>query len=234
MQRGVVCLGILYDLVREIVANNPDTKNQLDAYRVNGSSPHSKDYRKKCRDVLSASDVPNEQGFYLWGFYNRSGFWINVYCGKAGKGKTADLRDRLYKELTAENASIWREVNPDNARVLSIGEQIHPTMWYKYKTHWERALNKAGSTHIFWVATPESELKPENVESVENDLIEAMNPTGNRQRRLPAARLQQDAGKIFGAFREMIHLENNRSSKFHLKYHDEFWKWVGRTEPSMP
>jgi hypothetical protein len=234
MQRGVVHLEPLYDFVREFVARNPDPKKQMEGYRVDRSNDDSRNYCEKCKQVLADSNVPNEQGFYLWGFYNRSRFWINVYCGKAGRGKTAHLRDRLYKELTAENACVWREVNPDDARVLSIGEHIHRTMWHDVKPKWERALHKAGSTHIFWVAMPESELNLHNIEPVENDLIEAMNPTGNRQRRRPSATLQSEAGTIFKAFREMIHLEKNRSTALHLDYHDKFWSRVGKTEPSTP
>jgi hypothetical protein len=233
MEGGMAQLGPLYEWVREFARkhtydrDNPDT---IAAYRVNGSTPSGKAYCRECDKVLD--QVPNEQGFYLWGFYNPRKFWINVYCGQADKLKTAHLRDRLYKELTAERACIWREVNPDDNQVLAIGAQVHPTMWIKYKPHWERALRKAGSTHIFWVAT--SGLSPEDVDHIESDLIEAMNPTGNRQRRTPNAAIQQQAGEVLRMFRDMIHREENRKTKFELHYHKHFWKWVGYTKPSAP
>jgi hypothetical protein len=227
MQSGMVRLEPIYEFVRQYAQQHP---NDYGAYQINGKIKSGRDYLEKCDTALL--EVPNEQGFYLWGFYNNSKFWINVYLGKAGKGKTAHLRDRLYKELTAERASLWREVNLNDAKLLSIGQKVHPTMWDKYKPHWERALHKAGSTHIFWVSAPKSELDPQNIEAVENDLIEAMNPTGNRQRRMPSATLQQDAGKIFGAFRAMIHLEQNRKTQLELTYHKDFWKWVGTIKPS--
>jgi len=115
------------------------------------------------------------------GFLQPQRFWVNVYIGKAGLRKTASLQDRLYKELTAERACIWREAFSSKDKLLEVGERTHPNMWGKYRKHWERALRKAGSTHIFWVATPD--VPEENVEFVENDLIEAMNPTGNSRRR---------------------------------------------------
>jgi len=230
MEGGMVCLKPIYDFIRNFVREHPDTRDQIAAYRINVKSGSGKDYCDECREVLD--DVPDKQGFYLWGFYNSSKFWINVYLGKAHKGKTAHLKDRLYKELTAERASIWREVNPDNATLLKIGQEIHPTMWREYESHWKRALHKVGSTHILWVATPD--LTEGNVAPIESDLIEAMNPTGNRQRRMPSATLQQEAGKVFNSFREIIHLEKNRETQFDLTYHKRFWESVGKTEPSAP
>jgi hypothetical protein len=236
MESGMVQLGPLYKWVRKFRRQHPYDPNNSDtiaAYRIRGS-PEGKKYCEECRKILdkTSNNVPNKQGFYLWGFYNPRKFWINVYCGQADKLKTAHLRDRLYKELTAERACIWREVDRDNDKLLAIGEQVHPKMWFKYKTDWERALRKAGSTHIFWVAT--SGISPEDVDHIEGDLIEAMNPTGNRQRRTPNAAIQVQAGKILRTFRDMIHREENRNTKFKLDYHKHFWKWVGDTKPSTP
>jgi len=237
METGLVQLGPLYKWVREFASKHPYDPNSSDsiaAYRIDGSTDIGDDYRTQCREIVDkpSNKVPNKQGFYLWGFYNPRKFWINIYCGKADKRKTAQLNDRLYKELTAERACIWREVNPDNNQVLAIGAQVHPTMWIKYRPHWERALRKAGSTHIFWVAP--SSLRPEDVDHIESDLIEAMNPTGNRQRRTPNAATQQQAGEILKTFRDMIHREENRKTKFKLDYHKDFWKWIGDTRPSTP
>jgi hypothetical protein len=229
MQSGMVRLESLYKFVREYVEQHPD---RIDAYSIERSSKHGKVYRDKNAQILEK--VPDEQGFYLWGFYNPSRFWINVYSGKAGKGKTASLRARLLEELKDERACIWREVNPDNATLLGIGKRTHPQMWHKYEKDWKRTLGKAGSTHIFWVAAPPLDLEPDNVESFENDLIEVMNPTGNRRRIMPAPALQQKAANILNAFRDMIHSEENRKGKFPLDYHDELWKWVGQAEPPTP
>jgi hypothetical protein len=102
----------------------------------------------------------------------------------------------------------------------------------KYPVEVQRALRKAGSTHIFWVATPY--LSEKNIKLVEKDLIEAMNPTGNRARNKPLPTLQQQAGEIFETFRVMIHHEKNRNTQFDLDYHDEFWRWVGESEPTTP
>jgi hypothetical protein len=233
MSAGIVYLAPLYKWVRNFTRQHPykpDDPDTIAPYRVDRSNKPSREYLKVCIEVLDK--VPNNQGFYLWGFYNSNRFWVNVYLGKAIVGKTAHLRDRLYKELTAENASIWREVNKDNVAVLAIGQKIHPVMWPTYKAQWQRALRKAGSTHIFWVAA--SDLPAAHIDLIESDLIEAMNPTGNRQRKVPSAKLQREAGEILKTFRELVHLEENRKTKFSLKYHKDFWKWVGKTEPSTP
>lgn len=228
---GVVSLKPLYDFVREFEEQNhydaakPDT---IAAYRIERASGEGEKYRKRCSGVLEG--VPDKRGFYLWGFYNSRKFWVNVYFGKSDEGKTAHLKERLYKELTAERAAIWREVNPDNAQVLAIGEKVHPKMWHKYEPHWKRALGKAGSTHIFWVAPPD--LSPRSVDPIENDLIEALNPTGNRQRRTPSPTLQDRAGEILNKFRQMVHA--NRESQFPLEYHKNFWKLAGQAEPPTP
>jgi hypothetical protein len=234
MEQGVVFLESLYqEFVRKYAAD-------LEAYRIDGSSSLGNRYSKKCNELMTDAKVPHDQqGFYLWGFYNPKRFWINVYLGKAGKGigagRTDTLKIRLYKELTAERACVWREGNSSNARSLEIGKEIHPTMWPKYKSHWVRALRKAGSTHIFWVAKPElKDLVKEDVELIESDLVEAMNPTGNRMRRLPSLTRRKEAEAVFSTFREMIHRDEYRKTSFPLRYHKEFWKWVGESQPTEP
>jgi hypothetical protein len=226
MEQGVLCLKPLYEFV---------DKYREERENVNGvlvpSAYRSRKYGKQCNFIVSPKEkefarVPNEQGFYLWGFYNPQKFWINVYLGKAGKGKTANLNARLLEELKDERAFVWRNFMASKDEVVGFDP--------KYPAEVKRALHKAGSTHIFWVSAPEADLKPENVEPVENDLIEAMNPTANRRRITPSANLQQQAGKFLNAFREMIHSERNRNTMFHVTYHDQFWRWVGEGEPPTP
>lgn len=146
MEQGVLCLKEIYEeFVRKYAAN-------IDAYRINRRSGLGHDYNVKCDALLREGKVPDEQGFYLWGFYNPKRFWVNVYVGKAGKGigagKTDTLKTRLYKELTAERASVWREGNRNNARVLEIGKEIHPTMWAEYESRWVRAPQGWLDTHL--------------------------------------------------------------------------------------
>lgn len=61
-----------------------------------------------------------------------------------------------------------------------------------------------------------------------------MNPTGNRRRRTPPPTLRKETDEVFDILREMIHDSANRKSRFHLKYHNEFWKWLGEAEPTKP
>jgi hypothetical protein len=129
----------------------------------------------------------------------------------------------LNEELGDERAFAWRAFC-SKADVIKLDPH--------YPTEVQRAINKAGSTHIFWVATPD--LLGENIETIENDLIETMNPTGNRQRRTPVAQFRPDATRILNAFRKMIHREENRNSQYPLDYHKQFWKWVGQADPSTP
>jgi hypothetical protein len=221
---GVVNLKELYDFVRK-------QKRPLDwrALVVDGSEKLSNTYVKCCKAALT--QTPKVRGIYLWGFYTHSGFWVNVYLGKSGLRKTANLRGRLFKELTAERSCIWREAFPNKEALLTVAEYTaNRRMWPQYKKQWEGSLRKAGSTHIYWVDI--SHLKEDDVEPIERDLIEAMNPTGNRKRNLPPSQtLRDESIQIFQAFRNTIDLPANRKSRFELGYHREFWRWVGETEP---
>jgi len=161
------------------------------------------------------------RGLYLWGFYNRNGFWTNIYIGKAGLKKTASLQNRIYKELTAERACIWREVL-NTEQLEKICKEIHPRMWPKNLPKWRNACEKAGSTHIAWVALPKH--KEASIEPIENDLIEAMNPTGNRKRTQPPEHFRDDTKRVFGHFREIINANANRKTRFPLDFHRDFWK----------
>jgi hypothetical protein len=212
---GIVNLKPLYDFVRD---NRASAK---DAMRVDRTSELGNKYRKIVRD--SVSGVAEAQGVYLWGFYNRNGFWTNIYLGQAALKKTASLQNRLFKELTAERASIWREVlSFENLK--EICKCIHPHNWRKNIRHWERACEKSGSTHIVWIALPELDSK--SVAPIENDLIEAMNPTGNRKRTQPPERFREDTKRIFGQFRGTINVKANRDTSFALEQHKDFWRQV--------
>jgi hypothetical protein len=220
---GVATLSPLYNFVRK-------HSREWRALVLDGSEQLGNDYVECCKVLLR--EVPSAaRGVYLWGFYNHSGFWVNVYLGKSGLKKTANLHGRLFKELTQERASIWREVFPGKRELLDFAEPAHtPRMWPKNKKEWVRFLRKAGSTHIYWADI--SYLSEDDVEPIEKDLIEAMNPTGNRKRNSPPSQTRRDeAIAIFRVFREMIDRRENRESGFPLKYHKEFWKWVGETAP---
>jgi hypothetical protein len=231
--KGVLYLKSLYDFVREF-KDDGESGYRLKEPIKKVANRYS--YSDQCVAILD--DNPNhdpkhignpflrKRGFYLWGFYNHRNFWVNVYLGMSEKGKkTSDLRARIMEELKDDRAFVWREFCPTD-KVMALDP--------KYQTVVRRALRKAGSTHIFWVAEPH--LAQDEFESIEYDLIEAMNPTGNRRRLTPSKRVQPEAGKILNIFREMIHevRVKDPTTRFKLKYHKEFWRWVGEAEPSTP
>jgi hypothetical protein len=215
MQSGLLNLKELYGFVKEHRAQ------VIQAMQINGSSPLGDQYSGICERIVGA--VPVVHGLYLWGFYNRNGFWTNIYIGKASLRRTASLRNRLYKELTSERACIWREVL-STEELEKTCRQIHPRMWPKYIHHWHRAFEKSGTTHIAWIALPGA--NEEKIEPIENDLIEAMNPTGNRKRTQPPEQFRDDTKRIFGRFREIINAKAHRETRFHLAFHDGFWKQI--------
>jgi hypothetical protein len=216
MQSGLLNLKALYTFVRKHRAE------AIQAMRIDRSSPLGDTYSRACKDLVAK--VPQQQGLYLWGFYNHNGFWTNLYVGKAALRKTASLRNRLFEELTKERACIWREVLSIE-ELEKIGEQIHPQMWTKNVHHWHRALEKAGTTHIAWVALPN--MRDSSIEPIENDLIESMNPTGNRKRTQPPEQFRDDTNRVFGQFREIVNVKANRKTSFLLEYHRDFWKKLG-------
>jgi hypothetical protein len=145
-------------------------------------APIGEAYGRIC-DQLTDPEVPKKAGFYLWGFYDKRKFWVNIYLGKAGndaKGKFAHLRWRIREELMDERAFAWRAFTKEKESTVQLD-------YPRYRREVLRAINKAGSTHIFWVAVPSS--NPANIKSIESDLIETLNPTGNRERNPPSLSL---------------------------------------------
>jgi len=216
MLSGLLILNELYRFVRE------HRTEAARAMQINGSSPLGDQYSEICDKIVAT--VPITRGLYLWGFYNRNGFWTNIYIGKASLKKTASLRNRLRKELTSERACIWREVL-STEELEKTCEEIHPKMWPKYTHHWHRAFEKRGTTHIAWIALPET--NEAKIEPIENDLIEAMNPTGNRKRTQPPEHFRDDTKLVFGLFREVINAKAHRATRFPLEFHRRFWKQLG-------
>ena len=73
-----------------------------------------------------------------------------------------------------------------------------------------RALKKTGATHIAWAADPD--LQNAEVQDIESDLIETLNPRANVSHPVPPVNLQKHTQKIIGEFRSLIH--KNRSDRF--------------------
>jgi hypothetical protein len=182
--------------------------NNAEALRLEKTTL-GKEYCKICDDLVEPID--EERGFYLWGAYDRKGYWKNIYLGKAGYGDGSSLKKRIREELKDERCGLWRSVYGEE-ELLTIGAKIHPATWPKYKSAWKRAMRKAGTTHIIWVPAPR--LTNDHVKMIEPDLIEALNPTANHQRPAPPKSLQKETTQIFSQFRATVH--GARESKYRI------------------
>jgi hypothetical protein len=86
----------------------------------------------------------------------------------------------------------------------------------KYSKHVERAIRKAGATHIVWVSA--LDITDAEVREVESDLIETLNPTANLSRPVPPSRLQARTKEVLACIRETIH--EHRSDGFQVILRD--------------
>jgi hypothetical protein len=195
----IVSLKELYGFVAKHKGNH-------DAVRLERTEL-GKIYCRFCDKITDSID--ESQGFYLWGAYDTKGYWQNIYLGKAGYGDKWNLKKRIREELKDERCCIWRYAYTED-ELMAIRDKIHQG---KYSSDWKRAMRKEGTTHIAWVPAPK--IASENVERVEADLIEALNPIANRRRPTPPIGLQFETAQIFKLFRLSIHAA--RESKFFVK-----------------
>lgn len=201
MKSGCIELSKLYSYVN----------NDLYGLSLNGNGKDGRAFGRLAKSIVSSIDT--HRGFYLWGKYESTGLWRNIYLGKAEleKEKTANLRSRILEELKDERAFLWHNFLKKDF-LFSLGEKYYPKMWSTYKVHWERTIQKTGTTHIIWVTTPE--LKNENIKMIESDLIEAINPIANFQRPSPKPDFQECTIEVISKFKENIH--KNRKEAFKL------------------
>ncbi|HEU5411687.1 MAG TPA: hypothetical protein VFU57_11750 [Candidatus Acidoferrales bacterium] len=187
---GVLLLAPLYDFVKEHCSHSAE---DLRLERT----PLGTQYSKICNQA--SEGCPEAQGFYLWGKYDKTGLWQNIYLGKAGFGDHKSIRKRIREELKDERCCIWRRIySADELHAFRM--KIHNG---KYENEWKRAIRKSGSTHIVWVSA--QSVADDQVTNVEADLIESLNPIANRVRPAPPDSLQYEAKEIFGLFRKCIH-----------------------------
>lgn len=190
MRSGILSLQPIYKFL----------KLNHDKIGLYGKSPEGRAYGAEVAKICQ--DIAATQGFYLWGRYERNGLWRNIYLGKAGFGRTAHLRARIQEELKDERACIWHAFVSVRS-MEAAGERNYPRMWHQYKKYTHRALKKTGATHIVWVADPD--LDNSQVQNIESDLIETLNPSANMLRPVPPVTLRECTKAIIGEFRELIH-----------------------------
>jgi hypothetical protein len=187
---GIVSLQRLHEFARRHATGGP----------LNGRSVVGREYGRLAGEITR--EIADEHGFYLWGAYDRRGFWQNLYLGKAGYGATAHLRARLVEELRDERAFLWYSLLTPS-EINALGRQFYPRMWTSYSRGEERKRRKAGATHIVWVAAPA--LDNRQVLDVEADLIETLNPSANLRRPVPPHIFQPWTVRVVEAIRRLVH-----------------------------
>jgi hypothetical protein len=169
MKSGILTLQPLYELIS---THAKESGPNVDAAELRA-------YRRAAK-ALCAS-LPDEQGFYLWGRFEKNGLWRNIYLGKAGFGRTSHVRARITEELNDERGCLWIHAISNEAMRAGCPP--------RYLSNHDRALRKAGSSHIVWVSDPD--LSNDIVRQTEADLIETMAPRANLARPVPPAAPQE-------------------------------------------
>ncbi|MFC1513597.1 hypothetical protein ACFL5P_01175 [candidate division KSB1 bacterium] len=164
---GIISLDILYNFVK--------VKNDKGEYR---EIPHrTKDkevyipYRELVEKIVSS--IPEDPGWYAW---FKKGTSKPNYIGVSSKGKTSDLKARIFEELKEEYVAFWFTVDEDCAEVL--------TQKYNRKYSQKRAQKKSGSDAIIWVSYPEALSGKRGIlDVVEQKLINEFDPDANEDKR---------------------------------------------------
>jgi hypothetical protein len=196
---GVVSLRPLYELI----------ESQPDVAHLNNRTQVARGYGRLAGRL--ASGIASVAGFYLWGYYEENGLWRNIYLGRAGSGKTSNLRARILEELRDERAALLSTVF-NREEIWAHYRRNYSSMWHEYERHVERALRKVPSTHVVWVACPE--LTNMEIASVEYLLIERLNPTANIARPVSQHHLQSHTEEILIVLRAAIHA--HRGDRFQV------------------
>lgn len=201
MKSGIVDLKILYKIA----------KRDKEGLALHASSDNGKNYGTEVTALCET--IPMVQGFYLFGKYIKKVLWQSIYFGKAGTGKTTNLRARIREELSDERAFIWKGKHTgledeDNKDILAIIAKHYPQAKdpkkSRYETETKRAVRKEGTTHIVWVSMPDLN-DDEEIKIIEADLIETLNPRANRQRNpRPATSLLDDTIEIIKKMKILI------------------------------
>ena len=102
MDSGMISLKPLYDWIK---------KSDKNGEGLEGTSDKGKHYSKIAKDITK--NINKAAGFYLWGAYNKKGFWVNIYLGESGRSESGTLWYRIKYELTSERQFAWRVILPE-------------------------------------------------------------------------------------------------------------------------
>jgi hypothetical protein len=130
----------------------------------------SRAYRKAINELCA--EIPARGGLYLWGAFERSGQWKNIYLGKSSRRKALGLRSRITEELRDEFIALWL-VFHDEASVM---KQIRDAYGDRYDWHQQRSKRKKGTEFIVWAGYDDGEY---DLSAEENALIARYRPRAN-------------------------------------------------------
>ena len=198
MTSGIIDLSSLYEFVRRI-------DNPYKILRV--KTPEGLKYKNLVGNLMS--EVSEKSGFYLWGQFDKKYFWTNIYLGKATLGKISSLRYRIRDEIGEERAFLLQAKMTEE--LDKECRDIYPKKWDSYKNLYERALLKHKARYIIWAEFESSSVK--DIEEIESDLIETINPESNKKRPTPPTHLRKETMSILNNFRKQIHKQRDLLSQ---------------------
>jgi hypothetical protein len=193
MNSGIINLAPLYEYLK---------KEKYSKEILNGKSEIGRGYSKEA--TILCESIATKPGIYLWGYYDKKKFWTNQYVGQASGKTNGTLKERLLKELKVERLFLWgNREDYDDVHKFACNHYSNQT---KVKMHFDRACLKKGSTFILWYALDQV-LKKKILDQLEADLIETLNPVGNKMRPTPNLGMHDiaDTAKIIASFRDLIH-----------------------------
>ncbi|MEO8927038.1 MAG: hypothetical protein ABI306_07725 [Caulobacteraceae bacterium] len=197
IEHGIIADAVSLEEIYTMLKNRDEAAEAL----WDARSELGRKYRKLCRDITSP--IPETQGFYLWGFYGVNRNWKNVYLGKSANNEKYNIRFRICEELIDERR-MFERIHYSHSELMEHFKTDRKVYGDAKETGITRDLAKAGCSHIVWVSVPG--LPADHVLGVEADLIEAMNPSANRNRPPPVPARQADSDAVFQAIRKQINM----------------------------
>lgn len=202
MNTNIISLKPLYDFV-----NDKDEEGR----GLRTDTSQGKEYMDIARELIQKSDIPEVNGIYLFGKYDGSKIWKNIYLGESEAGKRQSLKIRIEDHLRRSKMIFWRTVMTKE----QVLKELQTFRNGKYENNHKIDIRKTGSTHIVWAALPDTEV---DIMEVERDLIEIMNPPANIQEYKPKGVAQDFTLKVVSSIRSTIH--RNRDHQYQIDIMD--------------